>query len=117
LVVTTAESDLITEIPITVRVLDGSEVPVIAVNPENFKETLQQFQFVTRDLEIQNSGIGDLEFEILVDGAAVPDFTDMAEATQLAIDGRNFNLVAVGSGAADPLAQIDDRWPSNQYCQ
>ncbi|MEO0525920.1 MAG: choice-of-anchor D domain-containing protein [Bacteroidota bacterium] len=63
-------------VPITVRVLDGTEAPIIEVSPESFDETLEQLLVVTRDLTIANTGNDDLSFSI-----SVSDGNDMPQAT------------------------------------
>jgi len=68
-----AEEDQIA-IPVTVRVLDGTETPQISVSPESFSETLEQFQIVTRELTIANNGDDDLTYSIEVVSDSTAEF-------------------------------------------
>ncbi|SNR16278.1 Ig-like domain-containing protein [Tenacibaculum jejuense] len=53
-------------IPVNIRVIDGTEAPVLVINPTSFSETLQKLQVVTRDLVIQNTGDDTLTYNITV---------------------------------------------------
>ena len=55
------------EVRITIRVLDGTEAPIISVSPEAYEETVEQLSFLTKDLIIENSGDADLEYSITID--------------------------------------------------
>ena len=76
-------------IPIAVRVLDGTEVPIISVSPSSFDETLQQFDVETRPLTISNSGDADLVFNITIDDS-LASFSNRVKASELAILEKGF---------------------------
>ena len=59
--------DDVLSIPLNVRVLDGTEAPIIVVAPTSFDETVQQLQIITRDLLIQNTGDDILTYSVTVD--------------------------------------------------
>ncbi|WP_031427534.1 choice-of-anchor D domain-containing protein [Flavimarina sp. Hel_I_48] len=61
-------------IPVTVRVLDGTETPQISVSPESFDETIEQFQIITRELSIANNGDEDLTYSIEVVSDSTQEF-------------------------------------------
>lgn len=57
------EDDVFT-VPLIIQVLDGTEAPIISISPNSFNETVEQFNIITRDLEITNSGNADLLYAI-----------------------------------------------------
>tara|TARA_R110000868_G_scaffold121034_3_gene321204 strand:+ start:105584 stop:112594 length:7011 start_codon:yes stop_codon:yes gene_type:complete len=78
-------TDLIVEIPLTVRVLDGTETPLITVSPEFFDETIEQLTVVNRNLTIENTGDADLNFNITINGTAQTTFANRVSNTSLAL--------------------------------
>lgn len=68
------ETENIISVPVTVRVIDGTEAPLISVSPESFNETIERLDVITRELTIQNSGDGDLTYSISIEDASTPDF-------------------------------------------
>ncbi len=93
ILVETLEIPSIISIPVELRVLDGTEAPVIAVSPESFSEELEQFQVVTRELLISNAGDADLTFNIEVDGDTTDNFTSNVNSTNELIAGNGFSNV------------------------
>lgn len=77
------------EIPVSIRVLDGTEAPILEVSPTAFDETIEQFQVVTRDLVISNPGNDDLTFTLAVNGEAQQTFAERAakSAANMAAQG------------------------------
>ncbi|WP_394749797.1 T9SS type A sorting domain-containing protein [Spongiimicrobium salis] len=96
-VLTVVGTDIVSEIPIIIRVLDGTEVPIISVDPTEYDETLDQFQVVTRDLNITNTGDGDLNFSITVDGAQATTFESRVAGTLAAIRGNGLKTMNFAS--------------------
>ncbi len=81
-------------IPLSVRVLDGTEAPVIDIFPSFFDETLQQFQVENLPLLIGNTGDADLEFRITVNDDSLMDFGSRVRASDLAILEQGFSTRA-----------------------
>ncbi|WP_435623848.1 Ig-like domain-containing protein [Flagellimonas sp.] len=81
------------------RVLDGTEAPIIVVNPESFNETIEQFMVETRDLVINNPGNDDLSFTISVGDNALPNFTSRVSSTYKSIQTNGVTKQKVASTA------------------
>ncbi len=63
------------------RILDGTEAPIIEVNPEAFNETIEQFMVESRELVINNPGNDDLNFTISVGDNELPNFASRVSST------------------------------------
>ena len=74
-----SENDVV--IPVTIRVIDGTEAPTIVVSPESFDETIEQFMVMSRDLLIENTGDADLSFQIFVNDVAQNTFENRVAST------------------------------------
>lgn len=85
------------EIPIIIRLLDGTEAGSISVDPTSYDETLDQFQIATRDLNITNTGDGDLNFSISVDGVEATTFETRVASTLSAIRERGIKTQTISS--------------------
>ncbi|UOB17099.1 Ig-like domain-containing protein [Abyssalbus ytuae] len=85
------DTDALLSIPVTVRVIDGTEVPIISVSPEMFNETVEQFQIVTRDLTISNTGDDNLSFSISVNDNSTPSFTERVQTSTQSIMSQGFS--------------------------
>lgn len=94
--------DTFISVPISVRVLDGTEVPMIAVNPESFDEAVNQLQILTRDLTISNTGDEVLNYTITVNDEPQITFDSKVAATKAAISANGFTTerAATKSGPA-----------------
>ncbi|GMN06071.1 hypothetical protein MTsPCn5_14600 [Croceitalea sp. MTPC5] len=90
-------SDLTFQVPVTLRVLDGTEVPIIEVDPSVFELTVEQFQIETRDLAINNIGNDDLSVFLTVDqnnnGA---EFAKRAKAFDASIATNGMKSIKIG---------------------
>lgn len=84
-------------IPVNILVLDGTEVPLIAVNPDSFNETIEQLQIVNRDLVIENSGDADLAYSIEVKSDSMPDFDSRVRNSAQNIRTSGFKTKAFGT--------------------
>ncbi len=86
----TETEDIIT-VPVTVQVLDGTEVPLISVSPESFNETIERLEVITRELTIQNSGDADLSYNISIEDGSTPDFETRVATTNNLIKAQGFS--------------------------
>ncbi|MGB3776460.1 MAG: choice-of-anchor D domain-containing protein, partial [Leeuwenhoekiella sp.] len=86
-------------IPVTLRVLDGTETPQITVSPESFDETIEQLTSVTRELTITNDGDDDLEFNIEVQNDSMAEFDVRVATSREAIASSGFKATKFGSSA------------------
>ncbi len=97
-------------IPLSIRVLDGTEVPIVVVNPESYNETIDQFQVVTRDLSFENSGDEVLNYSITVNdanGEAQATFADKVNRSNETIRSGGLSVKNFGSGSsASGLASL-----------
>ncbi|MEL6918589.1 MAG: hypothetical protein AAFO99_12755, partial [Bacteroidota bacterium] len=96
-------------VPVTVRVLDGTEAPIIEVSPESFDETLEQLLVVTRDLTIANTGNDDLSFSISVsDGNDMPQatFADRVALSNESIRTNGFTSKSFPTSASKSLSSL-----------
>ncbi|MEK6155319.1 choice-of-anchor D domain-containing protein [Flavobacteriaceae bacterium 3-367] len=94
-------------VPVTVRVLDGTEAPMIVVTPESFDETIQQLTVETRDLSIENTGDDDLNFSITVNDNPQLTFQSRVAASKAAIAASGFTSGTLSaSSPANPLAAL-----------
>ncbi|WP_375579441.1 choice-of-anchor D domain-containing protein [Marivirga tractuosa] len=78
-------------IPVEIRVLDGTEAPIIEVSPTAFSEEIEQFQVRTEELLISNTGNADLTFNISIDGDSLDQFNSNLKKTKEAIATGGFN--------------------------
>ena len=97
----------VVSIPISIRVLDGTEAPIVSVDPDSFNETLQQLQVETRDLVISNTGDADLDFTITINDNAQNTFASRVAQSNASIASSGFTsesfIGAQGSGIADMI--------------
>lgn len=77
-------------IPVTVRVLDGTEEPLISISPESFTENMQQFQVITRDLVIENTGDDDLTYSITTGDGLATNLASRVLTSNSAIKAQGF---------------------------
>lgn len=82
------------------RILDGTEAPIIVVNPDAFNETIEQFTIESRDLVIDNPGNDNLNFSISVGDNTTPNFASRVSATYKSIQTNGFSKQKVSSSAA-----------------
>ncbi|WP_422858035.1 choice-of-anchor D domain-containing protein [Flagellimonas sp. S174] len=82
------------------RVLDGTEAPIIVVNPDAFNETIEQFKIETRDLVINNPGNDDLTFSITVGDNETPNFTSRVNSTYKSIQANGFTKQKIANTAS-----------------
>ena len=120
IIFTVAGDENTLSIPVTLRVLDGTEVPVISVNPTAFSETLDQFSFITKDLTIDNTGDDNLNYSIsIATDASIPEpVTTFAERVAISLNAiktngfEKVNVTTDGtlrtSNANTPIFQIDN---------
>ncbi len=90
-------TDLTVEIPITIRVLDGTEAPLITVSPQSFNETIEQLQVVNRDLTIENNGDANLNFSININDNSQNTFASRVASTSLALKSGGFVEKAIST--------------------
>ncbi|UZO81571.1 choice-of-anchor D domain-containing protein [Aquimarina sp. ERC-38] len=84
------------EIPVSLRILDGTEAPIISVDPESFEETLIQNTVLVKDLTIQNQGDAPLTFNISVqDEDGIDVFPSQVAKTQSFIKENGFQKVTL----------------------
>ncbi|QLG46726.1 Ig-like domain-containing protein [Costertonia aggregata] len=103
IILTTEGFDRTVTIPVTLRVLDGTEAPMIGISPESFDETIDQFQVITRDLSIQNSGDDDLNYTITInnsDGISPVGFENRVTLTNNFIATEGFKTGNYGTNGA-----------------
>ncbi|WP_394750499.1 Ig-like domain-containing protein [Spongiimicrobium salis] len=86
------------EIPVSIRVLDGTEAPILEVAPTAFDETIEQFQVANRDLTISNPGSADLNFSITVNGEAQETFASRAAKSAANMTAQGFTSRNFSSG-------------------
>ncbi len=91
--------DVTDDVTFNFRVLDGTEAPIISVDPVAFDETIEQFMVETRDLVINNTGNDDLNFTISVGDNALPNFQSRAIATFNNIQANGVTKQKVASAA------------------
>ena len=87
-------------IPVTVRVLDGTETPQISVSPEAFDDTIEQLQVVTRELTIANNGDDDLTYNIEVMNDSMAEFDTRVATSREAIAASGFKTTKYNTSAA-----------------
>src|SRR5690606_21524929 len=85
------ETEDIISVPVTVRVIDGTEAPLISGSPESFNETIERLDVITRELTIQNSADGDLSYSISIDDGSTPDFEARVATTNNLIKSQGFS--------------------------
>lgn len=78
------------DVPVSIRVLDGTEAPAIVVSPTSFTETIQRFKTETRELTLENTGDADLTFNITVNDVPLSAFSDRVKMTNTAIKTTGF---------------------------
>ena len=107
--------DRTVEIPVTLRVLDGTEAPLIALSPESYSETIDRFQVLTKTLDIQNSGDEDLNYSLTVNdanGESMSGFANRVTLTNtfMANEGITVknNQAAVTSGGLSSALTADN---------
>ncbi|WP_340153657.1 choice-of-anchor D domain-containing protein [uncultured Marivirga sp.] len=83
-------SSALISIPVEIRVLDGTESPIIELSPTAFTEVIEQFKVRSEELMITNTGNADLTFNISVDGDSLDQFTSNVKKTKNAIDKDGF---------------------------
>ncbi|MGI9543521.1 MAG: hypothetical protein ACR2MX_09695, partial [Cyclobacteriaceae bacterium] len=91
------DSDI--RVPVQLRVLDGTEAPVITVNPESVDKTLTQFSTDTELLSVANEGDADLDFVVSI-GEMNEEFNSRVDITKQSILQNGFKKVTVGSGGS-----------------
>lgn len=101
------DSDATLEIPVTVRVLDGTEAPIITVTPESFNETTEQFTVINRDLIIENTGDADLNFTITINDSDQNTFENRVTHTSDILKSNQYaNTRYMGSIDSDNIAKL-----------
>ena len=72
ILITPERSEESIQVPVTLTVFDGTEVPEITVNPLSFEETIDRYSVVSKPLTIENTGDLELTYTIEVEA----DVTD-----------------------------------------
>ena len=86
-------------VAVALRVLDGTEAPVIAVNPDSFDKSLTRFSTDTELLNVANQGDDDLTFTVSI-AEQVQEFNSRVAATNQSILQNGFQQVNVGTGGS-----------------
>ena len=88
-------------VAVQLRVLDGTEAPVIAVNPESFNKTLSQFSFESEVLNVANQGDDDLNITVSISDLA-EQFKNRVISSNQNILQHGFQQLSVSSGGSSP---------------
>lgn len=96
IVIASADVEAVTEIPVSVQVLDGTEAPSIEVSPGSFSAEIEQLQVATEPLTISNTGDADLTYSIVVNEDSLDNFTNNVAESDAAIAASGFQQVAYG---------------------
>ena len=105
----------IKSIPVTIRVIDGTETPIISVSPQSFNETTEQYQVITRALTIDNSGDGDLSYSISIDGTPISSLTSLIATSKNSIKAQGFKKEKVSNSLETSSKQSLLRNDTNTY--
>ncbi|MGD1842071.1 MAG: choice-of-anchor D domain-containing protein [Thermonemataceae bacterium] len=108
-IVLTIDNDAATEvrIPVSLRVLDGTEVPAIEVDPTSLSAELQQLQQETQTLTISNVGDDDLTFSVVINDAEGGSFSESVATSNKSINENGFEKVRYGAPSkATSLASL-----------
>ena len=90
------DSDTSIRFPVTIRVLDGTEAPIITVQPSAITDTIQQLEVVTRELTIENTGDSDLMYSIVInDSLGMERFRERSNSTYAFIKEHGFERHAI----------------------
>jgi len=76
---------------LAITVLDGTEAPIIAINPSEFSKSIDQFQVETEALTITNEGDAPLTYNLSVNGDTLDAFTENVLKTNAAIAAKGFS--------------------------
>ncbi len=98
--------DTFVSVPVSVRVLDGTEAPMIVVNPESFDETVNEGAILTRDLTISNTGNEVLNYSITVNGEDQITFESKVATTNAAIAANGFTTERIGSTGTGTISDL-----------
>ncbi len=90
-------------VPVNIRVLDGTEAPLIVINPTSFNETIQQLQIQTRDLTIQNTGDEVLTYTVTINDTPQSTFTNRSLKTSTFISTNGFKATRAISRNASSI--------------
>jgi len=99
-------TDEVEQIAVSIRVLDGTEAPILEVSPTAFNETIEQFQLVTRDLLISNPGTDDLNFTVTVSGETLEPFAVRAARSADFMAAQGFTTKQVGTTGNNSLSSL-----------
>ncbi len=99
-----SDFDRTLNIPVSIRVLDGTEAPSIVINPESFDETLDQFLLVTRNLTLENVGDDELNYNITINGENQSTFKNRVALTKTAITENGFKSEKLFTSSNNGLA-------------
>ena len=95
------DSDATLRFPVNVRVLDGTEAPIITVSPSSIVDTIQQTDVVTRELTIENTGDEDLVYTITVnDSLGTAAFAERSKITYARILEQGFEKTTYGESSS-----------------
>ncbi|NMM48520.1 Ig-like domain-containing protein [Marinigracilibium pacificum] len=89
---------------VNIRVLDGSEAPEISVSPLQFSEELEQFQLVTRELNISNVGDDVLFYNIQIDNDSMPSMAQIINETNSLINSQGLQKYSVKKPVGSDLS-------------
>lgn len=102
-------------IPVTVRVVDDSEVPVIVVSPESYNESVQQFTTITKNLLIENTGSDNLTYSINVTGNAEENFKAQVQKSNAIIRTQGFSSLQSLNLPVMESSKVALKTESNKY--
>lgn len=98
--------DGVVTVPVTIRVLDGTETPMVVVTPETFDETIQQFLVVTKDLTIENTGDDDLNYSITINDSPQITFASRAENSKATIAKNGFSTQVLSNSGLQSVSAL-----------
>ncbi len=84
-------------IPVSLRVIDGTEIPIIRINPESFSETVEQLSVLTKKLTIDNIGDENLNYTITLDSNESVPFSEQVATSIKNIRENGFQDITTSS--------------------
>lgn len=99
-------TDEVERVSVSIRVLDGTEAPILEVSPTAFNESIEQFQIGTTDLLISNPGTDDLTFTISVNADTQAPFADRAAESANLMAAQGFTTKRVETLGSTRLSSL-----------
>jgi hypothetical protein len=91
------------ESPLIVALLgECLEPPDISVSPDSLSDTLNQGETATHWLTISNTGVSDLNFDILIEGEGITSLLSAQKSISADIEKQVVTLVEIAKGEEDP---------------